>query len=393
MRTRFDRFIRETLSGDLFCNDLPTIDEDTQAVRGKTSYPLDNGKPTPVCSAGFLMNRLTASYFGLGLLVGVFLTVCVFSFLSNGGGQNGNAAGNRVLKLSHTLDQSHPVHLAMEFMRDRLAEKSGGLLTVDIFPNGQLGTETETIEQVQRGVLAMVKTSVAPMEAFIPEMGVFGLPYLFRDEAHYWKILNGTIGKELLELGASGGLRGLIYYESGSRSFYTIDKPILTPDDLDSHKIRVMRSKMSMDMISQLGGSPTPIPFGELYTALQQGMVDGAENNAPSLETSRHYEVAKHYSLDEHTRIPDIVLFSQAIWETLAPHEQVWIQEAADESVIYQRELWEEETAKSLVRLEKNGVTVYRPDKEPFRQKVAPMYKRFEGTVIGALVERIREVQ
>ncbi len=334
------------------------------------------------------MNRLATSYFGLGLVVGVLLAAGVFSFLSR---DSEGGDSSKTLKLSHTLDQSHPVHVAMEFMQTRLAEKSGGLLTIDIFPNGQLGTETETIEQVQRGVLAMVKTSVAPMEAFIPEMGVFGLPYLFRDETHYWNVLNGDIGKQLLGLGAASGLRGLIYYDSGSRSFYTIDKPILTPDDLDAHKIRVMRSKMSMDMISQLGGAPTPIPFGELYTALQQGMVDGAENNAPSLETSRHYEVAKHYSLDEHTRIPDIVLFSQSIWNTLTAQEQRWVQEAADESVVFQRSLWKEETQKSIERLKANGVTVYHPDKRPFRDKVAPMYERFKDTAIGELVERIKE--
>ena len=339
------------------------------------------------------MNRITTSYFSLGLIVGVLLTVFAFSLLSNSRSESGSDSQTKVLKLSHTLDQSHPVHLAMEFMRDRLAEKSGGLVVIEIFPNGQLGTETETIEQVQRGVLAMVKASVAPMEAFTPEMGVFGLPYLFRDEDHFWKVLNGPIGKELLTLGKPSGLHGLMFYESGSRSFYTIDKPILTPDDLDSHKIRVMRSKMSMDMISQMGGSPTPIPFGELYTALQQGMVDGAENNAPSFETSRHYEVAKHYSLDEHTRIPDIVLFSQSIWELLAPHEKAWVQEAADESVVFQRELWRVETQNSLERLQENGVTVYRPNKEPFLKKMAPMYQRFEGTPIGSLVERIREVR
>ncbi len=336
------------------------------------------------------MNRIALSYFSLGLIVGVLLTVGMFSFLSHEGDEGD--AGSRVLKLSHTLDESHPVHTAMVFMSERLAEVSGGLLKVDIFPNGQLGTETETIEQVQRGVLAMVKTSVAPMEAFIPEMGVFGLPYLFRDEEHYWKVLNGPVGQELLSKGVSEGLRGLMYYDSGSRSFYTIDKPILTPADLDSHKIRVMRSKMAMDMISEMGGAPTPIPFGELYTALQQGMVDGAENNAPSLESSRHYEVAKHYSLDEHTRVPDIVLFSEMIWNTLTDQEQSWLREAADDSVVFQRALWKEKTQESLDRLKESGVTIYTPDKQPFRDKVAPMYERFKDTPIGDLVERIKEI-
>jgi len=261
------------------------------------------------------MDRKAVSFFGVGLAVGVLATVMVFSYLGNTEENADGITGQTVLKLAHVLDQSHPVHLAMEHMGEQLADVSGGLMKLEIFPNGQLGSETDSIEQVQRGVLAMVKTSTAPLEGFIPEMALFGLPYLFRDGDHYWNVLLGDVGKELLSKGEGVGLKGLIYYDSGSRSFYTIDSPVLHPDDLKNMKIRVMRSKTSIEMISQMGGSPTPIPFGELYTALQQGMVDGAENNPPSIDTSRHYEVAKHYSLGEHSRIPDIVLFSQRIWE------------------------------------------------------------------------------
>ena len=153
-----------------------------------------------------------------------------------------------------------------------------------------------------------------------------------------------------------------------------------------------MRSRTAMDMISQMGGSPTPIPWGELYTALQQGMVDGAENNPPSLHTSRHFEVTKHYSLDEHARIPDIVLFSKDIWESLSPQVQQWVQEAADESVVFQRRLWKEKTQESLDTLEEAGVTVYYPDKAPFVEKVKPMLDSYQGTIIGDLIDRVREV-
>ena len=266
-------------------------------------------------------------------------------------------------------------------------------MKLKIFPNGQLGSETDSIEQVQRGVLAMVKTSTAPLEGFIPEMALFGLPYLFRDEDHYWNVLLGDVGKELLGKGEMVGLRGLIYYDSGSRSFYTINSPVLHPDDLKNKKIRVMRSKTSIEMISQMGGSPTPIPFGELYTALQQGMVDGAENNPPSIDSSRHYEVAKHYSLDEHSRIPDIVLFSQRIWDSLTPEQQAWMQEAADRSVVFQRELWNDKTQESLDLLESAGVTIYYPEKDPFREQVKPMYDALEGTLIDDYVRRVEAVQ
>jgi TRAP-type C4-dicarboxylate transport system substrate-binding protein len=159
------------------------------------------------------------------------------------------------------------------------------------------------------------------------------MPYLFRDDDHYWKTLLGDVGAEILQAGENQGVVGICYYDSGSRSFYTLTKPILKPEDVREMKLRVLPSKTAHDMITTLGGGPTPIPFGELYTALQQGMIDGAENNPPSLFTSRHYEVAKHYSLDEHTRVPDVVIFSKKIWDGLDPQVQRWIAEAANDSV------------------------------------------------------------
>ena len=338
------------------------------------------------------MDKKAVSFFSLGIIVGIVLTSGIFSILSRPDSVRADGVEKVVLKLAHVLDQSHPVHEAMVYMAERIDEKSGGLVELQIFPSGQLGSESESIEQVQRGALAMVKTSVAPLEGFIPEMALFGLPYLFRDEDHFWNVLLGDIGKELLAAGGSVGIKGLCYYDSGSRSFYTIDGPILTPDDLAGKKIRVMRSRTAMDMISQMGGAPTPIPWGELYTALQQGMVDGAENNPPSLHTSRHFEVTKHYSLDEHARIPDIVLMSKDIWESLSPQVQQWVQEAADESVVFQRRIWKEKTRESLDMLKEAGVTIYYPDKAPFVEKVKPMLDSYQGTIIGDLIDRVREV-
>ncbi len=343
------------------------------------------------------MDKKATSFLVLGLVVGVFLTSGAFAWLSRPAPTDSPTGSNPsphvVLKLAHVLDQSHPVHAAMEYMGKRLAEKSNGRVELQIFPNGQLGSETESIEQVQRGALAMVKTSAAPMEGFVPAMALFGLPYLFRDSDHYWKVLASDLGKELLAAGASVGLRGICYYDSGSRSFYTIGRAVESPADLHGLKIRVMRSKTAMDLISQMGGAPTPIPFGELYTALQQGMVDGAENNPPSFLTSRHFEVAKHYSLDEHTRIPDMVFFSEKLWSTLDPQVRRWIQEAADESVEFQRTLWQEKTEQALRDLERAGVTIVHPEPQPFRDKVAPMYDTLSGTKLEALVARVREAK
>lgn len=298
-----------------------------------------------------------------------------------------------VLKLAHGLPTAHPVHEAMLFMAERVAARSGGRMKVEVFPSEQLGTEKECIEALQLGYLAMTKTSSAPMEGFVPKMRIFGVPYLFRDADHLWTVLNGPIGKELLLAGEAKRLRGLCYYDAGARSFYTKDRPIETPADLAGLKIRVQNSVMSMKMVQAMGGSPTPIPWGELYTALDQGVVDGAENNAPSLRTSRHYEVCKYYILDEHTCLPDIVVIGTRVWNRMTAEQQRILQEAADESVAYQRKLWAEAEAADLKAVGEAGVTILRPDKGPFRESVRSVWEEFEGTEIGDLIRRIQEVQ
>jgi tripartite ATP-independent transporter DctP family solute receptor len=176
---------------------------------------------------------------------------------------------------------------------------------------------------------------------------VFGLPYLFRDDAHKNAVLDGPIGREILAAPQSKFMRGLCYYDSGSRSFYT-KRPVRTPDDLKGLKIRVQESPMAFALIRAFGASATPIAFGELYTALQQGVVDGAENNPPSFHLARHYEVCKFYTLDEHTSVPDVVVVSTHFWSSLSAQEQKWLQEAADESAVYQRKLWTVSTEESL---------------------------------------------
>ena len=337
------------------------------------------------------MKNKGISFFIVGILVGVLIATTGFTIYVRTVNLAGSAGIS--LKMGHSLDQSHPVHAAMLYMAEKLDEKSGGSMKLEIYPSGQLGNETSAIEQVQRGAMSMTKTSAAPMENFVKEMTVLSLPYLFRDSEHYWNVLNGPIGKELLLLLETRGMRGLCYYDSGSRSFYTTKKPVLSPDDLKGMKIRVMKSPTAMKMVDILGGSAAPIPFGELYTALQQGMVDGAENNPPSFYTTRHFEVCKHYSLDEHTMIPDIVLISKKIWDRLSKEQQQWIQEAADESSIYQRQLWKEKTVKDLEDAQAEGVTVYHPDKKPFAEKVQPMYLPYEGTKIGEFVKQIKEME
>lgn len=336
------------------------------------------------------MSKNGLSLFIAGFLVGLLIATFSFSLIVRQQNLTQGVGGSAtVLRLGHSLDQNHPVHKAMMHMADVLTQKSGGTIELQIFPNGQLGSETESLEQLQRGALAMTKTSSAPMESFIPEMAVFGVPYVFRDDDHFWKILHGEIGKRLLQSGVRVGLRGLCYYDAGARSFYTIDRPILTPADLEGLKIRVQKSKTSMNMVEALGGSPTPIPYGELYTALQQKMVDGAENNPPSFYNSRHFEVCKQFSMDEHTRVPDILLVSEKVWQKLSPQVRQWVQEAADESAEYERVLWDEEVRHVLKALEAEGVTVHHPGKAPFVEQVAPMHQEYASTAVGNLLERI----
>lgn len=297
-----------------------------------------------------------------------------------------------VLKLGHSLDITHPVHKGMVYMAEKVAEKSDGRMKVEIFPNEQLGTEKECIEALQLGYMAITKTATAVMEGFVPKMKIFGIPYLFRDSEHYWKVLKGPIGKELLLAGQSKGLRGLCYYDAGARSFYS-KKQINSPADLTGLKIRVMKSIMSMDMVKAMGGSPTPIAWGELYTSLDQGVVDAAENNPPSFRTSRHYEVCQYYSLDEHTRLPDILIISTKVWNSLSDEFQQILQEAIDESVEYQRKIWAEAEESDLKIVEEAGVKVSYPDKKPFQDSVQSMWDEYEGTEIGELIKQIQEVK
>ncbi len=298
----------------------------------------------------------------------------------------------RVLKLAHVLDPSHPVHKGMVYMAEKVKEKSQGRMRVDIYPSGQLGQERDLIELLQIGSLAMTKVSTAPLEAFVPEMKIFGIPYVFRDDEHRWKVLNGEIGKRLLLAGEKFFLRGMCYYDAGSRSFYTKEVPINTPANLKGLKIRVMKSLTSFKMVQSLGGSPTPIPWGELYTALQQGVVDGAENNPPSFYLSRHYEVCKYYSLDEHTSVPDILLMSTVVWQSLSRQEQQWLQEAVDESVEHQKKLWKESSDEALREVQKAGVKVLYPDKTPFRETVQEMHASYKGTPIYDLIQEIQKM-
>lgn len=300
-----------------------------------------------------------------------------------------------VLKLGHGLDPSHPVHRAMEYMGERLEEKSEGQMQIDIYPSEQLGTERQCLELLQIGSLDMTKVSSSVMEGFSNLYRVFGLPYVFRDDAHRFEALEGEIGREILLSSQDVWLRGLTYFDAGSRSFYTVDQPIRKPEDLESLKIRVQQSPAAMALVNQLGGSPTPISFGELYTALQQGVVDGAENNPPSFHLTRHYELCNYYSLDQHTAPPDVLLMSTHRWQQLTDQQRAWLQEAADEAAQYQKKLWREATQEAMQTVKEAGVEIIRPDKSAFVEAVQPLYEQVERQQpeVYEVYERIRALE
>lgn len=298
-----------------------------------------------------------------------------------------------VLRMGHTLDQQHAVHKAMIFMADRLAFYSNGSMQLRVYSGGQLGSERELIELLQIGSLAMTKVSASPLEGFSPRMKIFSVPYVFQDSAHLWQVLDSDIGQQLLSDLTQVRLRGLGYYDAGSRSFYTTHKQINNPADLAGLKFRVPNSQTAVTMVQTLGGAATPIDWGELYTALQQGVVDGAENNPPSFYLSRHYEVSKYYVLDEHTAVPDVILMSEQIWQGLTPTQQGWVQSAMRDSVVYQKELWQAATLDALAKVKAHGVEVIVPDKQPFIDAVKPLHQELAGSEVGDLIQQIQQLK
>lgn len=313
-----------------------------------------------------------------------FVTACGNSGSNDvlGGDSRASNGESHNLILAHNLGEDHPVHLSLEYFVKQVEEKSDGSVTIEIFANGTLGEEREVLEKIQYGGVDITKVSAAALENFAKEYTVFSLPYIFEDENHFFESMEADAVKELYKGTEEEGFVGLTYYDSGARSFYTKDKPIKHPDDLKGMKIRVMDSQTQIDMLETMGGTPTPMPYGDIYTALQQGVIDGAESNETALTTGKHGEVAKVFSYDEHSRIPDIVLISAEAWSKLSESQQTIIKDAAEESTEYQKKLWAESIEKAVKEAKEMGVEFYEVDKEPFQDAVKSMleeYRKDEG--------------
>ncbi|MGJ8650884.1 MAG: TRAP transporter substrate-binding protein [Opitutaceae bacterium] len=341
------------------------------------------------------MNKNT-SYLSFGILLGVVAASLAFAFFDSG--NNSGGVSVRQLNVAHGLPTTHPVHAGIEHMAERVAVLSGGRLQLEVFPNGQLGSETQTMEQLQAGTLDIAKGSSAPISNFVSICKVFSLPYLFRDEDHFWSVLNGEIGRGILDTlatndaGRPSGLHGLTYYDAGSRNFYA-EVPIMSPKDLVGLKIRVQNDPVAMDMVEAMGGAPTPVAWGELYTALQQGVVDGAENNPPSFVSSQHFEVCKEFSFDHHARVPDILLIASKTWDSLSEEEQAWLTQAAAESSEFQRAAWAAGVAEAMELMKAKGVTVHHPAIEPFMKSTESVRDKYATGELKDLVKQIGEVE
>jgi tripartite ATP-independent transporter DctP family solute receptor len=289
----------------------------------------------------------------------------------------------------------YPTVEAVKYMGKLLSDQTNGRLGVRTFPNGALGNEKDTIEQIKLGGLDMMRINTAPLNSVVPETIVTGLPFIFRDTQHMRTVLDGPIGDEILKAMEKEGLVGLAFYDSGARSFYTTKKPLQTLADFKGLKIRVQQSDLWVGMMNALGANATPMPFGEVYTALKTGIVDGAENNWPSYESSRHFEAAKFYTLSEHSLAPEVLVFSKKIWDTVKPEDQALIRKAAKDSVPYMRKLWDEREIASRKVVEASGVQVVSiPDKTELMNAMKPVYEKFAGTpTLASLVKRIQDTK
>lgn len=265
---------------------------------------------------------------------------------------------------------------------------------IDVQPGGVLGDEKSVIEAVQMGGIAFARVNAQPLSDFYKPLMVFSLPFIFRDADHQWKVLDGKVGDEVLDGMKAARMVGLAYYDSGSRNIYNSKRAVKSPADLKGLKIRVQQSELMMDMIRALGASPTPMPYAEVYTGLQSGVIDGAENNWPSYYSTSHYEVAPYITLNGHTMTPEVVIVSKAIWDKLPAADQKVIKEAARKSEAAQKKAWAAYEAKSINAIKKSGKNTITqvPDKSAFQKAVQPLYNKY-GAEFKDLIKKIQDTK
>ncbi len=292
-------------------------------------------------------------------------------------------AGTVKLTCAEVHPQDYPTTQGLFKFAELVKERSKGKIIIDVKYGGQLGKgEKEVIEQVQFGALDLARISLSPVTEFIPALEAFGLPYIWSSDKHMWKVLNGSTGQKLLKEMEAFKFYGLAYYESGARSFYNSKREIKTVDDLKGLKIRVQKSKLMIDLVNSMGANATPIAFGEVYDAISKGVIDGAENNWPSYESTSHYEVAKFITVDNHTRVPELLIASKiALDKKLSPEEIEMVRTAAKETQDFVIKKWTEREVASKKKIIANGnkITELTPEAlQGFVEAVKPMLAQYE---------------
>ena len=299
-----------------------------------------------------------------------------------------------VLRSSDTHPDGYPTVEAVKHFGELIKERTDGRYEVEVFHSAQLGQEADTIEQTQFGVIDLNRISIGAFGTQVPEATVTQLPYIFRSADHFHNVLDGPIGEEILAAFDAVDVVALAFYDGGARSFYNSEKPITSPEDMAGLKFRVMQSDVFVDMVGALGANATPMPYGEVYSAIETGVIDGAENNYPSFDTAGHAEVAKYFSLDEHLMVPEVLVMSKVVWDGLTPEDQAIFRQAAKDSVAHQRELWAAQEAESRAKVEALGVEFNEVDKQPFIDAMEPVYEKYvTDPKLQELVERIRATE
>ena len=305
------------------------------------------------------------------------------------------AAQEIVLKAADTHADGYPTVEAVEHVGNLLSDWTNGRIQVKMFAGRQLGEEKDTIEQTIAGAIELNRVNLAPLNGIIPETAIPALPYIFRSIDHMHKVMDGEIGAEILAAMEKHGMVGLVFYDSGARSFYNSKRPINSPADMKGMKIRVQNSDLFVATMEALGANATPMEFGQVYEALKTGVIDGAENNWPSYESTRHFEVANHYTLDQHSLSPEVLVISKIAWDKLSATDKQLVRKAAALSVPVMRELWNARVVSSKEKVIANGnMVIDSVDKQPFIDAMKPVYERFAGTdALQALVTRIQDVE
>ena len=293
------------------------------------------------------------------------------------------------LRIGHGLPATHPVHPSMQYFADLVRDRTGGAIEIAIFPDGQIGQEANLVAQVQAGKLDFVKASASVLERRASAYRLFSLPFVFRDYAHWTRVTTNSVGESILASTASIGLVGLTYYDAGARSFYG-RKPIGHPDDLKGLKIRIQQSPIMARLMRLFGAQGIEMAWDQVYTALKLGLVDGAENNLSALIVGRHGEVVTHYSMNEHTMVPDVFLMSAERWQSLTPAHRTIMREAARASFERMNELWRAFEIDAREKAEQMGVAFTRPDKTPFVERAEALKADFaDDRPLNDLMRRV----